>query len=181
MDMTRSRVSARVAPVFGAAALLAFALAACGPVPAPSQSGTPNRAGLVIVHGTGEVGRACVEFQEASISGEELLGRAGFAVELDEANPMGSLVCSIAGEGCDLPAEPCLCQCRGPGTCAYWAYFQRDPEAGWIYSTQGARARMVRHGDLDGWVWLTSAGPAGAEAAAGPLQEFRFADVCPGP
>lgn len=181
MDMMTSRVSARAAPVSAAAAFLAFALAACSPAPPQPESGTPNRAGLVIVHGTGEVGRACVEFREASISGEELLGRAGFAVGLDEANPMGSLVCSIAGEGCDVPAEPCLCRCLGPGTCAYWAYFQRDPAAGWSYSAQGARTRMVRHGDLDGWVWLPSTGPADAEAAARPLQDFQFADVCPGP
>ncbi|MGH2606607.1 MAG: hypothetical protein ACRDG5_08445, partial [Anaerolineales bacterium] len=163
------------------AVFFAFALAACTPVPTPMESGTPNRAGLVIVHGSGEVRRACVDFREPSITGEELLGRAGFAVELDEANPMGSLVCSIAGEGCNVPAEPCLCRCLGPGTCAYWAYFQRDPTAGWIYSAQGARTRTVRHGDLDGWVWLASAGPAEAEAAASPLQEFRFENVCPDP
>lgn len=175
MPMTTRRRSPH-----GTVICAAIALAACGSLPAATAPGAPNRAGLVIVHGAGEIRRACVEFQEASISGQDLLRRAGFALELDEANPMGSLVCSIAGEGCDVPAEPCLCRCLGSGTCAYWAYFQRDPEAGWIYSTQGARARRVGPGDLDGWVWLTSTGPADAEAAARRLQEIRFEDVCPG-
>ncbi|MGH2627581.1 MAG: hypothetical protein ACRDHY_13130 [Anaerolineales bacterium] len=178
--MMTHRAFARIAPVGAAAVVLVFALAACAPAAAPA-SGRVHRAGLVVVHGTGEIRRACVEFTEETISGEELLARSGFEVARDEANPLGSLICAIDGEGCDGPGEPCLCQCLGPGSCAYWSYFQRAPQAGWTYSALGARARRVWPGELDGWVWLTSSSPADAEAAAGALDEFGFEDVCHGP
>lgn len=178
--MTARSRSPRVASISAGAASLAFVLAACGPA-AASTAGGPNRAGLVIVHGTGEVRHACVEFSEGTLSGEELLVMSGVAVGRDETNPMGSLVCSIDGEGCDAPVEPCLCRCLEPGSCAYWSYFTRHPEAGWTYSAQGARARRVRPGELDGWVWLNSTGPADGAAAARALQEFEFEDVCPSP
>lgn len=137
------------------AALASLVLGACGGSANPAS---PQRAGLVILHGDGTLRQACVEFSEPSISGYELLARSGIAVVVDPRNAMGVLVCSIDGEGCSFPQEDCLCACRGTGACTYWAYFVRGADGSWSYSPVGASMRQVSDGDVDAWVWLTHAG-----------------------
>jgi hypothetical protein len=157
--------------------LLVALLAGCASAP---QTGGGGRVALIVRHGDGQLETACVSYEGESISGEELLATSGFAVRLDAANAMGSLICSIDGEGCAFPEEPCLCQCDQPGACGYWAYFGWDPQRGaWTYAAQGARLRQLHDGDLDAWVWLTSTGPDAAMAAI--PQDIAFEDVCQGP
>ncbi len=159
--------------------LIPLLLAACAPAtpapPAPAEG--PARAGLLIRYPDGGLETYCVEFEEATISGEQLLARAGVEVAADASNPMGVLICGIQGEGCAYPAEDCLCQCRGAGPCAYWAYFVRPPEGSWTYSSLGASARQVRPGDMDAWVWL-SGGEGEEKRLAKALKPWTFDKVC---
>ncbi len=138
---------------------------------------TAHRAGVVVVHSDGTVRKACVRFPETEISGEVLLRRAGLDATVDLTNPMGALVCSIDGQGCKFPSQPCFCACAKLGACAYWAYFTQDKVGGWTYAAQGASARAVHDGDLDGWVWMQTSG-AGAPAQS-LLPKIGLDEVCP--
>jgi hypothetical protein len=159
-----------------AGVLLLAVLAAC--VTRPSTAAPSiHRAGVVVVHADGTVRKACVRFPESEITGEVLLRRAGLQATVDSANPMGALVCSIDGQGCRFPSQPCFCSCAKLGACAYWAYFIEDKGGGWNYAAQGASARSVHDGDLDGWVWLQTSG-AGAPAQS-LLPKVGLDDVCP--
>ncbi len=75
---------------------------------AQAQDGA--RAGVIVVHGDGSVTQQCVRFDEESISGYELLKRAGLTLGV-EASSTGASVCSIDGEGCNFPQESCFCKC----------------------------------------------------------------------
>jgi len=108
------------------------------------------------------------------MSGEDLLEASGISLTRDTTNPMGPLVCSIDGDGCDYPRETCLCRCRGAGACSYWAYFNWNAQEGWSYAALGAGQRSLRDGDMDAWVWLDRALP-GQDP---PLPEMTFDTVC---
>ncbi|MCJ7512160.1 MAG: hypothetical protein MUO23_04245, partial [Anaerolineales bacterium] len=171
--------SRRAVPPFSLvfpAVVLAAGLAGCRPA-APIEAG---RAALVLRGPAGRLQRACVRLTGDSTNGEQLLLDSGWEVSLDAANPMGSIVCAIDGEGCSFPAEKCFCQCSTLGTCRYWAYFTLGPDGRWVYSPLGARAQPVINGDLHAWVWVS-----GASSAPGTLEallpDLRFADVCPPP
>ena len=118
-----------------------------------------NQAGIVIRYGDGRVATACVRFSEPSISGIELLQRAGVSV-IAQSGGIGAAVCKISDQGCDYPAEDCFCQCKG-GNCAYWAY-QRLRGDRWAYSPIGASASQVQPGDVDGWAWGAGSVQSGA-------------------
>jgi hypothetical protein len=143
----------------------------------PESETMRGRAGLVVVHGDGSVQTACVEFEGEEADGWEVLQSSGLAPSVDAANAMGVLVCSIDGEGCAFPAEDCLCECRGVGSCTYWAYFTRSPGEGWVYSPLGASAREVRSGDVEAWVWLSGTSRAAPETP--PVPDLTFEQVCP--
>ena len=149
-------------------------LAACSVAPAAQTQG---RAALVVVHGDGSIQTACVTFDEPQLSGAQLLSRSGFQHSEDAGNPMGILVCSIDGEGCDFPQSSCLCQCETPGECSYWSYFNRTSEGGWVYGPLGPSGRTVTDGDMDAWVWLSGTGPGGPSSS--PVPDISFTDVCP--
>ena len=150
----------------------AWAMAGC----IPEADGPRARAGLVIVHGDGSVQTACVEFEGPEAHGYEVLQIAEADEIVDAGNSMGVLVCSIGGEGCDFPADDCLCECRAPGSCTYWAYFTRAPGEGWVYSPLGASLRPVVDGDLEAWVWLSGTSRAGPEMP--PVPDLTFEEVC---
>lgn len=121
--------------------------------PALASSGqTTHKAGLVVSYGDGRVVRACVRFNEDSLSGFELLRRAGLPVSA-QVGGLGAAVCAIGGTGCQYPATSCFCQCENPALgCAYWAYGQWTGTA-WQYAGVGALARKVTDGQIDGWAW----------------------------
>lgn len=149
------------------AVLLTLALA----VPAISSAqDTSNRAGLVIRHGDGRVITICVRFDEPTISGAELLNRAGVSY-LAQSGGMGTAVCKLDDEGCDYPTEDCFCHCKG-GDCAYWSY-QHLRDASWSYSQIGAAAYQVQPGAVDGWAW----GPGNVQSGAQPPL-LSFAQIC---
>jgi|SRR3990170_230224 len=153
--------------------VLLWALAACTP---PASSADSGRAGLVVGYPDGSFATTCVDFEGAEVSGEELLRSSGIPVAMDRANPMGPMVCSIGGEGCDFPSEGCLCACRGTGGCSYWAYLNWRPPDGWSYGVQGAGQRRLSDGDMDAWIWLERALPG--DDLPRPPAEFTFDTVC---
>jgi hypothetical protein len=149
----------------------ALTLAACGASEAPSA---PGRAGLIVGLPDGSFSATCVRF-EGETTGYELLRSSGIQASVDAANPMGPLVCAIAGQGCEFPADDCLCQCRASGGCSYWAYFNWG-EDGWRYSHLGAGMRRVHDGDLDAWIWLDRSLPG--EDLPMPPAELTLEAIC---
>ena len=148
---------------------LAVALPALG----RAQEQQPNRAGVVIRHGNGQVTTACVSFTEPEISGLTLLDRAGVSY-LAQSGGIGAAVCKLDGEGCEYPTEDCFCHCKG-AECVYWIYHHlRDGK--WSYSQAGAGASVIRPGDVDGWVWGAGNLQTGAQPPA-----ISFGEVCPAP
>jgi hypothetical protein len=143
------------------------------PSPAPQGSG---RAGIIVGLPDGSFTSTCVSFAVADISGEDLLRGSGWDVTMDPGNALGTLVCSIGGEGCDFPAESCLCRCRGAGPCSYWAYFHRTEDGAWVYSAQGARLRRLSDGDLDAWIWIDRS--LAPEDVPTPPADLTFDSVC---
>jgi len=158
-----------------AACILAVTLLALTPRSTSAQP--PYQAGLVVVHGDGSVISRCVGFDEDSISGEELLGRAGFDRRMD-ITAMGASVCSLDGEGC-AAGNACFCQCLS-SPCIYWSYWraQGAPDGSrWVYAPVGAGQSTVVDGSLEGWVW--GEGIVGRTADLQP-PSLAFGDVCTG-
>ena len=124
----------------------------------------PNHASLVVVYPDGRVETMCVEFDEETISGAELLRRSGLSVVFSGSGGLGEGVCRINDTGCSDPGN-CFCQCSG-GDCAYWSYFALNDDREWQFQQIGASQRTLRDGDVDAWIWGSGrAPPAGAELA----------------
>lgn len=136
-----------------------------------TQEEGENRAGLVVDLGDGQVVTQCLSFSEAEISGVDLLTRSGLPFEVDVQGGIGAAVCSINGVGC--AASDCFCACPGGADCVYWSYWHLF-DGTWTYSAAGAGNYMVRHGDVDGWVW----GPGSVSSAVPPLST-SFDAICP--
>lgn len=134
-------------------------------VPVAAQSGGPNQAGLVVIHGDGLVITRCVTFDEPEISGLVLLQRSGLSWQASNG-PMGSTVCALNGEGC--AASDCFCECK-QAPCAYWNYYTGSGDGAWLYSGLGAAVRTLKNGDVDAWVW--------SDGATGP-PNLAFATIC---
>ncbi len=140
-------------------------LVAIAPTRQAASAQETKRAAVVVDAGDGIQAR-CVAFAEPTLSGHELLTRAGFAT-VTSAGAQGQAVCAIDATGC--PASDCFCQCQG-ADCAYWSYWQQR-EGAWGYAAQGAGSRVIADGDVDGWFW----GPGNAAAAPVPVD---FTAVC---
>lgn len=137
---------------------------------ASAQEG-PHRAGLVVRFADGAVETRCVAFAEPSISGAELLARAGLPVIADHNSGLGSAVCSIRGQGCAFPKEDCFCKCQG-SSCEYWAYYHLQ-DGRWVYSDVGAGSFQVTDGAVEGWSWGKGNFSSGTEP---PVMQFE--EIC---
>ncbi len=133
-----------------------------------------NHAALVVRYEDGTTQTSCVAFSESSISGEDLIRRAGLTLVADYSSSIGNAVCSINGQGCAYPADDCFCRCQGV-ECEYWAYYRWEGGA-WQYSQLGASATQVSDGALEGWSW----GPGNFSVGTVP-PTVRFDDVCVAP
>lgn len=137
----------------------------------------PHRAGLVVRFGDGTVETRCVSFAEPTISGVELLARAGLSALVDYNGGMGGAVCSIEGQGCAFPREDCFCRCRG-NTCEYWAYYHWQ-DGRWLYSDVGASSFQVTDGAVEGWSWGQGNFSSGTEPPSVRFDEICAASVAP--
>jgi hypothetical protein len=134
----------------------------------PAEADGPNRAGLVIDYGDGNTATFCVEFDEESITGMEVLERAGRELALGFG---GGTVCAIDGVGC--PSDNCWCECGNASQgCTYWIYWHlKDGE--WRYSEAGAAGYPVYDGDIEGWVWGSGSTQGGA-----PPPVYTIEQIC---
>ena len=140
-----------------------------------TRAQAPHRAGLVVVYGNGQVSTHCVEFSEPSISGYEVLMRAGLDIGIDASNSMGVAICRIRNDGCNYPQQPCFCQCTdlsGAVPCLYWSYWHLQGSS-WQYSGMGASNHQVTHGDVEGWVW-----GSGIMGGGAPPPSVTFEQLC---
>lgn len=154
----------RCAPLLGAwFALLLIALAVLPSAMPLTGTARQNRAGLIVQTGDGEVITRCVSFAEAQISGLALLERSGLPFASVNDERYGAFICGIAGVGC--PADRCLCEYPP----RYWQYWLRE-RTGWRVSPVGASGRVVRDGDVDGWVWF--------DGRDSPAFDERFGNPC---
>ncbi|WP_448576462.1 hypothetical protein [Thermomicrobium sp.] len=131
--------------------LLALAFAGAGSM--TSHAERPNGAGLVIRFGDGRVITAYVQFEEPTITGIELLQRAGVPITVAPFGGLGLAVCAISGEGC--PAEDCFCRAKSQPAW-FWHYYGLTPDGSWVLHPVGASNRIVRDGDVDGWSWTAT-------------------------
>jgi hypothetical protein len=120
-------------------------------VTTPLHAQEPHQAGLVVQFGDGTIVTRCVTFTEDEISGEDVLQHSGLTVLFDYTSGLGTRVCKIEGDGCEIPTENCWCQCQG-SPCLYWNYFH-VADGAWRYAGLGCSNRTVRDGDVEGWVW----------------------------
>lgn len=151
---------------------LLLALLAGFGLSAAVEAQTPaNRVGLVVRQGDGRVLTACVEFNEPTISGTEVLLRAGLPATIDVQR--GGTICSINGEGCQFPAQNCFCQCETLGAaCTYWAYHHLEDNH-WVYSQIGASGYQVQPGTVEGWAW-----GKGVEGKGATPPVYTFDQLC---
>jgi hypothetical protein len=135
------------------AAVASRAAEASAPSEVPTAGCAPRQrmhhARLVIVSGDARVQTFCVAFREATITGFELLQRAGVAFGYQDTGGGAILVCSIGREGRDYPRESCLPPCPPAGGCTFWGYYTFA--GSWRFSGLGAGARAIHDGESDGW------------------------------
>jgi hypothetical protein len=163
MTGIRTRVTALLA-------LLLVALALMIVSPAFAQGGE-HHAGVVVRYADGKVETYCVAFPEASLTGTQVLERAGLKPVINVSGAFGGAVCSVNGQGCKYPAEDCFCKCMGV-QCEYWAYY-RWTNGAWVYSQTGAGGTQVKDGDVEGWSW----GPGDFTQGTQP-PKIALADIC---
>jgi len=159
----------RTAAILTLALLMALAMSAT-PV-AAQDGGEPIQVG-VIVHGPDGTQTFCVTLAGDEPTGADALAATGLAI-VSESGAMGSTICQIEAVGCVPPGESCFCQCEGGDSCAYWTYFRRAENGGWVYSPAGASSARLEHGAVEGWWWRDSA----AQDAA-PLPALAFEEIC---
>jgi hypothetical protein len=128
-------------------------------------------AGILIDFGEGHLTSRCVPFTEESLSGYELLNRAGVAFAVDASSGMGAAICQIGETGC--PGTDCFCQCKGGGACAYWTYWQLNGAGEWGYAQAGASQTRVLPGQVQAWRWGDK-----ASMAELPAVSTSFAAIC---
>jgi hypothetical protein len=139
---------------------------------ANAQAVGGNRAGLIVQLKDGRTITRCVSFNEAEISGYDLLRRAKLAVIADVSS--GGAICKIADTGCNFPAQQCFCECQDLNqTCIYWIYYFQANGA-WKYSSLGAAMQKVTNGAVNGWVY--GVGNASGSALTPPL--LTFDQIC---
>ncbi|MDZ7727693.1 MAG: hypothetical protein U5Q44_05550 [Dehalococcoidia bacterium] len=136
-----------------------------------ASAAADGEAGLVVDWGDGSTSNYCIAFQGNSISGEQLLARAGLNV-----NQFSGLVCGINGVGCQHSGtfNSCTCECQDlGGDCVYWSFFTKGYGGGWQYSAGGFQGQRVADGEMHAWRW-GEGGPSSAPAPA----PVSFEQVC---
>jgi prenyltransferase beta subunit len=107
--------------------------------------GPGNQATVIIDYGNGSRESICVEFEQAPISGLELLDLAGVPYELAVEYP--GMVTQIRDVGC--PGDDPYCDPP-----MYWSYLYWDGAEGWQSYPVGAADSEVVDGTVDGWHWV---------------------------
>ena len=121
---------------------LAGSDAAC----AAASSGAPHAA-LVVDTGS-DVTTYCVALGASSISGIQLIQKAGLQLGLAYRLGFGGqAVCMLNGVG-GPSSDDCL-----TGQSSYWGYWAGNGSGGWTWSSVGAASTTVHDGEVQGWAW----------------------------
>jgi hypothetical protein len=147
-----TRVARRIALWFGLGVLPAVglgfgpALAGGAPACAAAASGAPHAA-LVVDTGS-DVTTYCVALGAPSITGIQLIQKAGQQFGLSYRLGFGGqAVCMLNGVG-GPSGDDCL-----TGQSEYWGYWIGDGSGGWTWSSSGAASATASDGDVQGWAW----------------------------
>ena len=135
-----------------------------------ARADSGGEAGLVIEHGDGSIDTYCVGFTGDSITGDQLLSRAGIGVV-----QFNGAVCAVGNqEGCFQPHDFASCYCDSfPPKNTYWSFFTASPGQPWVYSAAGFTAAKARDGDMQAWRW-----GVGGPNSAPPPPQIAFDQVC---
>ena len=149
----------RLAVLLAAAILATLAqLAPLTPVVPGCAAAGAEHVALVVQHGDGSVVTRCVAFNNATISGEELLNQSGVAWSSQTFGGFGAAVCAIDGE----PAHYVDC----PGKDYYWALFVSRGGGPWQLSSGGISSITLVDGDAEGFRYAPDAGIAAPPVSA---------------
>jgi hypothetical protein len=149
---------------WGAAiAIAAGALAPVAGAATAACAGEGHRAALVIDTGSEDV-RYCVELDDDSVTGIELIELAGAQHDLEyHLGFGGQAVCMLAGVG--PTGDDCFEEYPD-----FWGYWRGDGSGGWEWSATGAGSTSVEDGDVEGWTW--GSGDGGKDHPLPPPTEF---------
>jgi hypothetical protein len=136
-----------------------------------ASADSPIRVGLYVQFQDGSTLTQCVEVDAPEATGLDVLRQSGLDFIFEPGGGMGTTICKIGETGCDYPGEDCFCQCLG-NPCQYWTYWY-EAEGQWKYSPLGISSRVVKDGDVEGWVW-----GSGRES---PPAEILAEDICSTP
>lgn len=112
----------------------------------PSLTWSANRAGLVIQDSTGELITRCVEFDEISITVDELIRRSGFEYVISQTQ-FGPALCYLHTDG-NANVNRCFEHSLG----YFWNFFQRVDNA-WKSAEVGIGEALVENGELIGFAF----------------------------
>jgi hypothetical protein len=133
-----------------------------------ASADNPIRVGLYVQFEDGSTFTQCVVVDASEATGLDVLRQSGLDFIFEPGGGMGTTICKIGETGCDYPGEDCFCQCLG-NPCQYWTYWYAA-EGEWKYSPLGISSRVVKDGDVEGWVW-----GSGRES---PPAEILTEDIC---
>ncbi len=131
----------------------------------------PTRVGLYVQFEDGSIVTNCVELDQPAATGLDVLREAKLNLIFDVGSFLGTAVCKIGETGCNYPAQDCFCQCPGK-PCQYWNYWYAE-DGQWRISPLGASSRVVKSGDVEGWVW--------GDGQVPPPTELLAEDICRDP
>ena len=154
------------------AAILSVGMAAALSVSSPTAvraatcAAFVHRAEVVVEHDDGQVVRACVGFDEATISGEDLLARSGIDYgTVSYGGGLGDAICRVDGQPQSYP--PTCFSDSSP----YWAIFVSHIGSSWQVSSQGASSIHLSDGDAEGFRYDPQGGaPASPAHPESPCQ-----------
>ena len=113
---------------------------------AAASSGAPHAA-LVVDTGS-SVATYCVALGTSSISGIQLIQKAGQQFGMTYRLGFGGqAVCMLNGVG-GPSGDDCL-----TGQSSYWGYWVGNGSGGWTWSSTGAASATVHDGEVQGWAW----------------------------
>lgn len=135
----------------------------------PARAAGFGRAGVVVVHGNGQVETRCVALTSAEINGLRLLKQSGLQFTTARFD-FGRAVCWLDGEGVQT-TDPQSCFSDPDEN--FWGYWTRDKgQSSPTESEVGAGDRTVTRGSIDYWKWDTF--PQDAPPT------FKLRDICGG-
>jgi hypothetical protein len=163
---------------FAAPLLLGLWLATPGSAARPTcafASGAHHVA-VVAEHGSGAVLTACVAFDAADVTGDQVMQLSGIEYATSSYGGLGKAVCQVDHEPASYPPS-CW-----TATSPYWAMYVSRSGGAWSISNQGVSSQLFHDGDALGWHYIPQGGsgggpppsPAGVCSSAGPAPTPTF-------